>query len=104
MALWAAKIAAKLILGRMPFRHQLLRRLGMFKHGQMDEATYALKIFNLHRKATFPDGLPTDFSALELGPGDSLANALIAKAHGAKTVYLCDVGHYTTTDIKNTKN
>jgi SAM-dependent methyltransferase len=99
MAIWAAKIAAKLVLGRIPFRHQVLRGLGMFKHGKMDEASHALKIFNLHKNAAFPEGLPANFTALELGPGDSLASALIAKAYGAKAIYLCDVGHYATRDI-----
>lgn len=100
MPLWAAKIAAKLILGRLPFRHQLLRNMGIFKHGRMDEAAYALKIFNLHKDSAFPEGLPENFTALELGPGDSLASAIIAKAHGAKAIYLCDVDHYASNDIE----
>ncbi len=100
MAIWAAKIAAKLILGRIPFRHQLLRKLSMFKHGRMDEAAHALSIFNLHKKAAYPGGPPAGISVLELGPGDSLATALIAKAYGAGSVYLCDVDHYATDDIE----
>lgn len=98
--IWAAKIAAKLVLGRLPFKHQLLRGLGMFKHGFMDDAAYALKIFTIHKNAAFPDGLPAGFTALELGPGDSLASALIARAHGAAKSYHCDVGAYASQDIE----
>ncbi len=101
MAIWAAKIAAKLILGRLPYRHQLLRNLGMFKHGQMDEAAHALKIFNLHEKTAFPAGFPAGSSVMELGPGDSLVTALIAKSYGAGAVYLCDVGHFASNNIED---
>ena len=91
---------AKLILGRIPFKHQLFRSLHWFRHGQMDDPSYALKIFHMHFKKAFPQKAPNQFAALELGPGDSLASALIAKAHGAGKVYLVDVGAYADRNIK----
>lgn len=103
MPVWAAKIIIKLILGRLPFRHNVLRNFGIFKHGRMDEAAYALKIFNLHKEIAFPKGLPPNFTALELGPGDSLASALITKACGAKAIYLCDIDHYASSNIQKYK-
>ena len=51
----------------------------------------------------FPQGIPKSFIALELGPGDSLASALIAKAHGAQKVYLVDVDAYAKQDIRTYK-
>ena len=94
--MWIIKIAIKLILGRLPFKHQLLRSLNLFRHGKMDDPAYALKIFRLHFKQA-----PESLVVLELGPGDSLASALIAKAHGAKKVYLVDVGSYAKQSVKS---
>lgn len=99
MPIWAIKITAKLLLGRIPYRHSLLRKLGMFKHGSMDNISYAHKIFRLHFHRAYKDDLPTGFTALELGPGDSLASVLIAKAYGAGTSYHIDVGRFATNEI-----
>ncbi len=98
--MWAVKIVAKIILGRIPFRHSLLRKFGMFKHGCMDDTAYALKIFNLHIDRAFSSDLPSDAVILELGSGDSLISALIAKSHNVKTIYHVDVGQYATLDLE----
>lgn len=98
MSLWPLKILVKLVLARVPHRHKILRKLGIFKHGQMDNVAHALKIFNLHSARAYPDGLPKNFTMLELGPGDSILSALIAAAHGAEASYLCDEGHYAARD------
>ncbi len=103
MAKWAFKIGAKLILGRIPFKHQILRGIGIFKHGEMDNAEYCLKVFNIHKEKAFPEGLPKDFTALELGPGDSLSSALLTSAFGAKQSYHVDVGAYASQDIEHYK-
>ena len=99
MSLWPLKIIIKLLLCWVPHRHKILRKLGIFKHGKMDEAAHALKIFKLHTDRAFPNGLPENFTMLELGPGDSLLSALIAKSYGAGKIYLADEGNYATTDI-----
>ena len=100
MSLWPIKIAVKLLLSWIPGRHFLLRRFGLFKHGNMDKLPYAFKIFNIHAKRAFPDGFPENSTVLELGPGDSLLSALIAKANGASKIYLADAGNYASRDIK----
>jgi SAM-dependent methyltransferase len=97
--LWPLKIAAKIGLSRLPFDYQVWQRLGLFRLGRMDEASYALRIFRLHAGKAFPDGLPEGFTALELGPGDSVATALIAYAHGAGKMLLVDVGDFARKDL-----
>lgn len=72
----------------------------MFKHGEMDNVHYAHKVFKLHADRAFTSGLPDDFVALELGPGDSLLSGLIAKSYGASRVYLCDAGNYASKDVE----
>ena len=97
---WPLKIAAKLILRYIPMRHQLLRSLRIFRHGEMDNYEYALKIFKLHFAHWTKLGKSEkEFVCLEMGPGDSLASALIAKAYGASKSYHVDVDGYATKDI-----
>jgi SAM-dependent methyltransferase len=96
---WALKVAAKVVLARLPVNYALWRRLGLFRHGRMDRGDYALKIFRLHVQRAFPAGLPQGASVLELGPGDSIASALIAAGHGAGRVWLVDVGDFASKDV-----
>jgi hypothetical protein len=92
---WWARIGAKLVLSRAPVNYAFWRRLGIFQHGQMHHPAYALAAFREHfARAHVSPG--TEFVALELGPGDSLASAIIAAAHGAKHTHLIDVGPYAT--------
>jgi len=96
---WALKIIAKLIIARLPVPYSFWRSLSVFRHGSMDSTDYPVKIFNLHLKRAFPDGLPSDAVMLELGPGDSLASALLGYASGASMTYLVDVGSFARKDV-----
>lgn len=99
MNVWPLKIAAKIILSRLPLDYSVWKSLGLFEFGQMDKAAYALKIFDIHTNAAFPNGLPKNSVILELGCGDSLASALIAPSHEVVRTLLVDVGLYARTDI-----
>jgi hypothetical protein len=89
---WWAKIAAKLILARLPLGGRTWQSLGLFSPGEMDDPDYALAVFEAHYQAM---GYPAPgFRYVELGPGDSLASAVIAKAHGAVGGWLIDSGAY----------
>jgi SAM-dependent methyltransferase len=96
---WAAKIAAKIVLSRLPVPYGFWRSIGLFRHGRMDRSEYALKIFRLHTSRAYPAGLPKGATVLELGPGDSVASAIIAAAHGASRVWLVDAGDFATKDV-----
>jgi hypothetical protein len=93
---WKVKLYSKLALSRLGFSYGFWHRLGLFLHGRMDDPEYAISVFHKHREAGTP---PPGFSALELGPGDSLANALIARAHGATKVWLIDQGDYANKNL-----
>lgn len=91
---WWAKIAAKLLLSRLPFGYSIWRRLSVFSHGDMSSSRYALDVFMDHwERAGRPD-LRNRAGFLELGPGDSLASGVIAGAMGARVAYLVDVGKF----------
>lgn len=96
---WIIKIAAKIILARLPVPYRSWKSIGAFKCGLMDDIDYSMKIFNLHANRAFPTGLPSDACVLELGPGDSVASALTARANGAACIYLVDVKDFATKNL-----
>ncbi len=95
---WRLKMAAKLMLSRLPVQYETWRRISFFRHGAMDDADYAIAVFDRHFANAGPAGRP-GFVAFELGPGDSVASALIARAFGASETYLVDVGPFAKRDI-----
>ncbi len=101
--IWPLKIAVKIVLARLPVPYGAWKKIGIFRHGRMDTSAYALKIFRLHAGSAWPEGLPQHFTALELGPGDSIAAALIAAGYGAKKIYLADVGAFADRDVAGYK-
>jgi SAM-dependent methyltransferase len=96
--MWVLKIFAKLVLSRLRVPYSFWRKVGIFRHGHMEAAEYVRSVFADHVKNAFPNGLPEGATVLELGVGDSLASALVARAYKARKVYLADVGRFARTD------
>lgn len=96
---WAYKIAAKLILSKLPISYEIWKSIGLFRHGSMDTYSYPIKIFKMHVDRAFPQGIKPQSVMLELGPGDSIASAIIAYAYNVKLIYLVDAGHFITDKI-----
>lgn len=88
---WAFKILVKLALARLPVPYSFWKSIGLFRHGRMDTADYSVNIFKMHVERAYPQGLPPQSVILELGPGDSIASAMIGYAYGIKVSYLVDV-------------
>ncbi len=95
---WYARVAAKVVLSRVPASYALWRRLNVFSHGAMHRADYALGVFQ-HHFARLPPQSGTGPVLLEIGPGDSLLSAVIGAAHGASRVHLVDAGPFATADL-----
>src|SRR5581483_6515235 len=98
---WWGRIPAKVGLALLPVSPRHLKKLGLFNHGEMESLEYAEHVFGLHleahRRAT--GTMPREgFSALELGPGDSLVSALLAWTAGAARTYLVDAGDFAQRD------
>lgn len=90
---WWARIGTKVLLSRARIDYSRWRQWGLFVHGQMDRPSYALDVVQSHlARVGWPDCRGK--TVLELGPGDSLATALIARALGAERVYLIDAGDF----------
>lgn len=95
---WWAKIGAKLLLSRLPLGYRVWQQLGLFRHGSMDNSDYAIRVFETHAERSGLLGRLRCKTIVELGPGDSIATALIAAAHGAQAI-LVDAGAYVRADI-----
>lgn len=95
---WWLKIIAKIVLSRLPLGYNFWRKLGLFRHGKMDHSAYVIGVFNAHCERAGLKGELTDRVVLELGPGDSIATAIVAASYGAKTI-LVDSGKYASQDV-----
>jgi len=97
---WWLKLSAKMILARLPFGYALWRKLGLFRHGAMDTSDYAIRVFEAHIERSGLSGQLRGKKLLELGPGDSIATAIIAAAHGAEAI-LVDAGSFVRADVSS---
>jgi SAM-dependent methyltransferase len=96
---WQLKIAAKIVLARLPLPYHLWEKIGLFKQGLMERPDYALMIFRRHFDAACFARKAGNFAGLELGPGDSLCSALIARTFGASRTFLVDVESCASTNL-----
>lgn len=105
---WWLRIGLKIVLARLPIPYSVWKRLRLFEHGEMDKPQRALNGFieysRIGRILRDQTGIPTVFAAtdlvvLELGPGDSLFTAIIAKSLNASRVWLVDAGKFATLDF-----
>jgi SAM-dependent methyltransferase len=97
---WQLKIAAKVVLSRVPLSHRLLNKVGVFNLGGMLRPEYAVGVFRRHfDKAEFARK-NEPFVALEIGPGDSLSSVVIARAFGASAAYGVDVGDFAADRVE----
>src|SRR5882672_391233 len=95
---WWGKTGAKIVLSRLPLDYRVWQRVGIFKHGQMDTGAYSLGVFNMHVEFAQLTGRLQGRTLVELGPGDGIATALLAAAHGARAI-LVDTGAYVRADL-----
>ena len=63
----------------------------------MQDASYVRGVFEKH--CGFVGRLPSHPVLLEIGPGDSVASALLASAIGASRTYLVDVRRFANSDV-----
>jgi SAM-dependent methyltransferase len=97
---WWGKIAAKVILARLPVDYKVWKRLHLFQQGAMEEPAYAYGVFKKHFDPMRAVRTFNGFVGLELGPGDSLLSAMVAHAFGASAYFLVDVGAFAQADLK----
>jgi SAM-dependent methyltransferase len=99
---WYARIAAKMALARLPIPYRVWKKIGIYSHGEMQDSDYVFKVFNKHLVTSGSSGRP-GLIGLEMGPGDSVASAVVAKAMGFSAFYLVDAGDYANRDVETYK-
>jgi SAM-dependent methyltransferase len=95
---WWMKLSAKIILARIPISYSFWQRIGLFRHGHMDRAKYAISIVSRHVRNA---GLVNQLSGkvvVELGPGDTISSGVVLHSMGASS-YLIDAGTYAKKDV-----
>lgn len=97
---WWAKIAAKTILSRTPINYRVWKLMGLIEHGDMDKPDYAYHVFLRHFERSDFARQETGWVGLELGPGDSLASSILARAHGARALFLVDAGPHASRSLR----
>src|SRR5438477_7091727 len=97
---WWAKMALKLAFAKSPLPYSYLRWLGLARHGGMENPAFAFDAFRRHYDHVEFRNKRGGFSMLELGPGDSLFNAIIATAFGATQIFMVDVGPFANPDLR----
>lgn len=95
---WWTRLAAKLLLSRLPANYGFWHRLGFFSHGAMDDPDYAHRVFRSHFDRSPFLRKSGGYVGLELGPGDSVMSAVVARSYGAAEWHLVDAGAYATPD------
>jgi len=95
---WYAKIAAKLVLSRLPLNYGSWRKLKVFVHGSMHEPGYVHDVYRRHFDRSRFARKHGGFVGLEVGPGDSLSSAIVAKTYGARLCYLVDSAAFAIED------
>ena len=96
---WWVKGALKLTFAKLPVGYSALKWLSLARHGGMERPDFAYDAFRRHFDNVDFRRKSGGFTALELGPGDSLFMALIAKRHGASDILHVDVGPFATAEI-----
>lgn len=93
---WWAKLSGKLALSWIPNKHTLFRGIGLYVHGAMLNPDCALRWYLDHVEEMGVPHLPasTNLTILELGPGDSVATALIAACREQHSAILVDSGRH----------
>jgi SAM-dependent methyltransferase len=96
---WQAKLVTKLAISRLPVPHAVWDRIGIYQHGGMQSWHYAEGVWRRHFEAATFGRKSGGFVCLELGPGDSLFTAILARLAGAEKTYLVDAGVFATADV-----
>jgi len=98
---WQLKLAAKVILSRVPVSHRFLSNAGIFNLGGMEDPEYAVGVFRRHFQNAVFGRKQQPFVALELGPGDSVSSVVVASAFGASATYAVDVGQFADKETEH---
>lgn len=97
---WFVRIFIKSFTARIPISYSIWAKMGLFRHGLMDNVDYAWDVVQRHKRELH---IESDWKALELGPGDSVLSAFISKSTGSSGLTLVDAGQFAEQDVEHYK-
>ena len=77
--LWPAKLGLKIVLGATGIPYRGWARLGINRHGQMDQASCAHAVTCSYLAPLTESGRMKGAAIVEIGPGDGLLSAVVAR-------------------------
>ena len=95
--MWRFKLLLKILLSQFNIPYSFFKNFPIFKHGKMNSVDYAINVFISRIEIICPLQNLTGKKLLELGPGDSLASAVLGSTFGSEVV-LVDVSSYASCD------
>lgn len=96
-AYWWLRFAVKVSLLSSGLPYSFFYKIGLFRHGAMDEKEYVDRLWKLHFNSNIEVcGVINTKTFLELGPGDSLNSAFKAKSEGFERSIFVDTGAYAS--------
>jgi hypothetical protein len=100
---WWCKILGHVLVSSLPVSYKFWHRLGILNHGRMEDPSYAYGVFTKHFGRVHFASRSTNWVGLELGPGNSLFSALIARVFLATACYLTDAGDFAEKELEKYK-
>lgn len=97
--MWLIKIFLKIIFSRLPIKHYIWKKIGIFRNGGMNREEYSKKIFYGHLEDLRAIKKIKNPSIMEIGPGDGIATAIYARKYKSPKVYLIDKEDYADKNI-----
>lgn len=97
--MWLLKIFFKIILSRLPIKHSIWRKIGIFNNGGMNKTEYAKFVFFNHLDELKKINNIHNPVIMEIGPGEGIGTAILSRIHNAKKVYLIDASDFLDKDI-----
>ena len=81
--MWLLKIVIKIIFSRLNIPYKFWKKLNIFRHGKMEDFSYARKIFEIHFRDMSEVNKIKNPVIMEIGPGDSLFSMVYSRKYSS---------------------
>ncbi len=98
---WQVKFHIKKFTSKHKALKNILRQLGIFKHGEGENPDYSYSIFQKHYQRVKKIIPNENFVCLEIGPGGYFSSSVISHLLGSKKTYMVDVEEINPNAIKS---
>jgi hypothetical protein len=97
---WWGKMLGQVLVSNVPVSYKFWHQLGFLEHGRMEDPDYAYGVFTKHFGRVQFARRSIGWIGMELGPGDSLFSAVMARTFGASAYCLVDVGDFAQKELQ----